>query len=290
MRAKLFAILGLVLLLLCGCASSQMPEHKNLQQAGYIVENKLLIEHEYCDVYIRNITETVQGIAVNFIAENKTDKIHLWLSGYDTSVNGYMIDAPWGLYIDVGETGEVQMLFPAEKLAEHDIETAGEISFSISGFNDDELVEEYLFFLDFSIFPTGNEDFKPAERIAAEGEKLLLDNDAILLIAEDFQQKANGDCLLTLYAENRTDKNLYLGLQDIYVNEQNINAKSRGYVSANKRLKMQLLLEAEQLAAKGLENIDQLQGAFKAWYYDNEMHKDIFVVNELWEIELDDRF
>ncbi|MBQ9991983.1 MAG: hypothetical protein IJP33_00985 [Firmicutes bacterium] len=286
MKFRILVLLSLLLLCLCSCFD--LPADDVQQNAGgkteYIIENELLIEHEYCDLYLKSVSETAEGIAVNFVGKNKTDKIHLWLSAYDQSVNGFMIDAPWELYLDTGEYTELAMLFRYEDLSEYGITAAEELSFGISGFNDDELVEEYLFFVDFRFFPTGNESFVPPVRKLALEEKLLFENDDFLLIAEDLHQKENGDWYLNIYAENKTSQDLYFGLQELSSNGKDIPAKKVSYTAAKKRCKTQLVIPQSQLAEQIPAQIPALQGSFKVWYYDNTQHKNIFVVDSPWKI------
>ena len=116
-------------------------------------EELVLVNDENCIVKITAVdAQSIWGYALNVYLENKTDK-ELMFTVDDVSVNGYMCDPFWAVSVSPEKKTNDQISFMEEDFEKNGIETVTDITFTLSVYDSNDWLSDYLVEETFTIHP-----------------------------------------------------------------------------------------------------------------------------------------
>ncbi|NLL91735.1 MAG: hypothetical protein GX222_04865 [Ruminococcaceae bacterium] len=231
----------------------------------YTISDEPLAENEYLTATLSEVYENVNGdIILRLILENKTDDVMDFY--FDSaSCNGYMLDTDWRLELDAGKTARSLITFSAEDLEMAGIETAEEISFEFGAYhfldNIDYLIK------DITIYPTGLDEDSVTypERPPAKGEYILFESDDLKVSIEDVDEDGEDGYNLYMYAENKSDKDIYIYTYSVSVNGYMMDSGWYQWILSGKKAAKCMTISNYGLDLSGIEKVGEIEFGMSAY-------------------------
>ncbi len=191
----------------------------NTQPEVVIDENaQVVIDNDELFFCITDIVEDdIWGYTWNVYIENRTDK-RIACSMDDVCVNGFVCDPFWAIDITPGMKANSSVNWMEDNFVKNGIEEVTEVDFLLRYYDNSDLFSDSLFEETLSVYPMGEEAVKVYERVPAENEVVLVDNEYFTMIATGFGRDDFMSYCMEVYMENKTDHRLVISLEDATVN------------------------------------------------------------------------
>ncbi|MFA5007512.1 MAG: hypothetical protein WC509_08660 [Candidatus Izemoplasmatales bacterium] len=168
------------------------------------------------DTYI----DDIWGYSLDVYIENKSTEQTMMFTVDDVVVNGYLISSFWACALYPGSKAVTTIHLSESGFRDSGIVSADKIELYVRIYDDDDdWMADDLIDGRFVIYPTGlteDEVVSPA-RPSGDAEFVVLDDESVtFVIIESFDD--DGDYILTVFLENKTDAELMFTWDDVAVN------------------------------------------------------------------------
>ena len=202
---------------------------------------------------------------------NSTQKTYLILPEH-VVVNGYCFDPMWVGTAEPNSSGESEICFPAEEMAQAGLSFCDEITFTCSVSAEDALYTEYLIRdSEVTLRPTGVTE----ETVACpgvrhrNGEVLLMNENGLVCLMlgpeTDYDASTYG-CVLCVWLENGTDTPLTFQLDAVAINGESVDPYWAEALPAHTRAYSRIFFTREDMNSKGILSVDALEGKLCVYY------------------------
>lgn len=214
-------------------------------------DSLFLYEDEVCRFEITDaIPEAKDGYQIDFVIENKNTEYEInfcmeeyTMQGYTVgSLAEYLFSNQMGtkggtITVAAGERKELTVFVDQAELDDMGITSVDEIDFNLRAWNWD-IIEEDLVYQHCVVLPTGlaAEEVVYPERKQYEGEKLLIDEDKVLVVLSGMETDEEGTPVFQYYIESRMEQQATFEIQNTVINENVESTYSYiCYLNGNKR-------------------------------------------------------
>lgn len=219
----------------------------------------VLVDDENCTFSV-NLASTNEhlGMTLDAVCVNKTDK-NLMFTWNTVSVCGFMYDPMWSEQVAPGETVNSVIYIDTYVLEQYGITSVDQIEFTLNIFDMEDFMAEPFFNETCVIYPTGvsAEDYAAPERAGAEGEQTIADSEDLTFIIESIHDDGES-VVLRVYLRNKTEQSLFYVWDGVSVNGSAIDPLWSAEVAAGKQAYSEIAFSSADLAAKGIEEVEQI--------------------------------
>ena len=246
-----------------GTESTDGNNDVDIAKIKYSIQDTVLFENEKCKVTAKNPKVSGSGddecLDFDIEVENKTsneelnvdsEKEYIYINGYSTTLvkKNQLENKPFAQFLSwgvaPGKTTEFSLEVYFKPLKEYGITSIDEVAFRLYVYNrenDDDKSKYYCNEMKY-LYPTGlkKEDVKIPERIKAEKEKLIFDNEYAKVVYLNTETlKANefhkdDKYSLNFYIENKMDKPFSCDLE-MLIGKYNVEGSTRCNVEGGMR-------------------------------------------------------
>lgn len=257
---------------------SEKPEEKS--EPVYTISDEILTDNEYCTMTIKDAgSNSISGIALNVLCENKTPDKKLTFRMQYASVNGYMIEPYWIEDVTAGNKVNSRITFSAKTMKECGITSADDISFTLIVYDSDNFwYGDYFVNENHTIYPTGKtaSEITIPERRTVADEKTITDNEYCTFIILDTYNDENWGYSINCYIENKSDKTIVASWDDVSVNGYMINPYWSTTIAPSKRCYSTISFFTDDFTVNNITDVENVD--FKLRVYDsNDWLADNFV-------------
>lgn len=250
--------------------------------AQIIFEETVFVDNESCTFKITEIEDdSMWGYTLKAYLENKTDK-ELMFSLSNVSVNGFMCDPFWAESVTSGMKANAEISFSGSDLEKNRIDAVTDIEFTLNVYDNNDWNAEYLVSETFSIYPMGEEAVEPFVRNAQEGEIVLFDNENCAMIITGFDPENIWGYSVSVYLENKTDKELMFSVTDAAVNGFMCDPLWAETVAPGKRSITEISWLENDFAANGITDVESL--SLPVSVYDSNDWTAAYLVEETFTV------
>ena len=191
-----------------------------------------------------------QGPALNLSIQNRSET-NVIVQIFDSSFNGYMMDASFSAAVSAGHEANVSILFSASGIQKSGIETIAELEFSFRV-----LDRNRITFLESGAVTVRTPAANTYQyHFDDSGEELYSEN-GVRVISKGFAGKGSASGQgLTLFIENTTDRAITVQARDVLVNGTPADAVFSEDVLAGKRLAAAVAITDASLQNSGAGEI-----------------------------------
>lgn len=218
----------------------------------------VLVDNDICTFTIKSIeNDPLWGYTMKAFLENKSGQT-LMFSVEGASVNGFMCDPFWAAEVTPGMKANEDISFSESALAEIGVTDVTEISFTLHVYDSENYTGDYLVSEAFTLYPMGEEAVEPFVRTPAENEIVLFENENAAMIVTGQKDDPIWGYTLTVYLENRTDKNLMFSASDVSVNGFMCDPFWATEVAPGKRAITTISWLTDTLAESGITEVESI--------------------------------
>lgn len=194
------------------------------ENVSYSKEEEVLLDTDEVLVKIKGYKADVTGFSAVISCENRTDK-KIMVSAVKCVVNRYVMPPSWAVSMEAKESRETSLTCSVADLEKCGISVIDELILELRAI-DMESYETLSEDVVASVYPTGKkkEDIQPQERIPAEKETVILDNEDILFVIQGSGENSIMGYVLHCYFENRSDKTLTVMWNKTSVNDTDVSS------------------------------------------------------------------
>ena len=286
---KRLLILGLCLsLVLClfGCGRtpeptepSQLPTKTTESQPVLPTEAStepepaelVLVDKDDCAFTVTGYEDNAHlGLQIHVLCENKSDR-PMMFSWSNVSVCGYMYDPFWVVEVSAGKTANSTIELDTFRLEQMGVDSVDEISFTLRIVDSENFMEAPLVQQAFTIYPTGlnAETLQLPQRKPAEGQVVIADDENIRFIIEKADTANAAEYVLSVYAENKTDRDLIFSWDMVSVNGYMIDPFWAASVTAGKKLCSEVTFYRSDLESNAIETVKNIEFTLLVSDYDD---------------------
>lgn len=210
------------------------------------------------------------GMQLHVQCINKTDRALLF-SWDMVSVCGYMYDPLWVEEVAGGKTANSTIDFDTYQLEQMGIDSVDEISFTLRIVDSENWMEDPIVQQAFTIYPTGlNADtLQLPQRKPTEGQVVIADNENLRFVIEKADAKNASGYVLSVYMENKTDRNLMFSWDRVSVNDYMIDPFWATSVTAGKKACAEITFYRSDLESNAIEAVKNIEFTLLVSDYDD---------------------
>lgn len=198
------------------------------------------------------------NLGMGVVAVNKTDK-PANVAIRSASVNGVMNDPFWAREVAAGSTLE-------ETVWWSDLwEPAAQVEFCFTAYDAEDFLADPYVEKELILYPRGEENAMIHQRAAGDSDLLLLEYDALTMIAEGFYQDEDFGFYCDCYLVNHTDKTLMVACEAAAVNGYDMDPFWSCEVGPGKQAYSTIFWWPNALAENGIEDVVQIDLTLKAY-------------------------
>ena len=210
------------------------------------------------------------GMQLHVQCVNKTDRALLF-SWDMVSVCGYMYDPLWVEEVAGGKTANSTINLDTYQLEQMGIDSVDEISFTLRIVDSENWMEDPIVQQAFTIYPTGlNADtLQLPQRKPTEGQVVIADNDDIRFVIEKANVENASGYTLSVYMENKTDRNLMFSWDMVSVNGYMVDPFWATSVTAGKKSCAEITFYRSDLESNSIEDVKNIEFTLLVSDYDD---------------------
>lgn len=250
--------------------------------AAVIAEESVLVDDANCTFTVESYDpDSLWGYGMNVYLENKTDKT-LMFSLQDASVNGCVADPFWASEVAAGMKDKTEIDFYSADLEKYGIEEVTELTFTVRIYDSEDWAADPYVEESFTLYPEGEEKATVQEREDKDTDIVLVDNNQFRVLVINCGEDDLYGYAMTLYIENKTDKNIQFGSEDVALNGYMCDPFWATEVPAGKKSITNVTWFQTELEEKGIETIDEI--AFSLHAYESDDYSGDYLLNESFTI------
>ena len=197
-------------------------ESSAFASAEYVLSDEVLADTDEFTVTLQSIEyDGLWGTDFSILCENKSADKTYEFEIKDVVVNGYSIGTWFSTDAAAGKKATQAMNLSDDTLELCGIDSIDEVRLTLEVADSDLWYEDPMFSESMVIYPTGKTaaDIPATVRRTAEGEHVLADTDEFTYVIIDTDIDDFWGYSFNIFAENKTDKAIYFGWNDISVND-----------------------------------------------------------------------
>ncbi len=210
------------------------------------------------------------GMQLHVQCMNKTDR-PLLFSWDMVSVCGFMYDPFWAQEVAAGKTANSTIDLDTFRLEQMGVDSVDEISFTLRIVDSENWMEEPIVQQAFTIYPTGlNADtLQLPQRTPTEGQVVIADDENVRFVIEKADTTHASGCVLSVYMENKTDRNLMFSWDMVSMNGYMIDPFWATSVTAGKKSCAEINFYRSDLESNAIEDIKEIEFTLLVSDYDD---------------------
>lgn len=280
-----FMMVGVMSISFGGSISVSAQEDAAEEMTSFEVEENadgefLIVDDENCVMKVTGIYPDGEwGYTWEVYLENKTDS-ELMFDMLDVSVNGLMCDPYWATNLAAGESNTEEVIWDPGEFAMWGIEDVTEVGFTLSVYDNEDWESGDLIYCDYMVYPEGKDAAVKIKRQSEETDKVLFDTDICAMTYLNFEEDGVWGPELTVYLENKSDKDLLISMEDVSVNGLACDPYWGTVVTAGNSAYAAISWAEEDLDINEITEFENIQGMI--YVYDNdEWDADAYVEEEI---------
>ena len=227
-----------------------------------VPNEQVLFNDEYFTFIITGYnTDKYGDYVVSGFIENKCDK-DLLIGIDDVTVNGLMLDPFWATTVVAKAKANISFSFSKSQLEKNGLAQVTQIAGEIHVSDDDTL--NRLLTDKFVLYPLGEGAVTLYTHTPVGNEQILFNNENYLFIITGYSTDKYGDYVVSRYFENKTDRNLLIGLDDVTVNDWMVDPFWATTVVAKAKANIQISFSKSKLDSNSITKVTKIAGEFHA--------------------------
>ena len=230
-----------------------------------------LVDNDHVAVYITGIKNNEHlGMQLGIQCINKTDRA-LIFSWDMVSVCGFMYDPFWAEEVAPGKTANSTIDFDTYVLEQMGVASVDEISFTLRVYDSENWMEAPLVQEPCTIYPTGlnAETVRFPARPESAGQVVVAEDENARFVIEWADAEDASDYTVYVYMENNTDRTLMYAWDMVSVNGMMADPFWATVVAAGKKACSEVTFYRSDLAANGIEDVENIEFTLTVSDYDN---------------------
>ena len=202
------------------CTVYPIGEENHVDDGGYTAQegDTVLVDNDSCTVIVTGFDPNNElGYVVNLYVANKTDK-SLLIGAEGVTVNDLMFDPWWSVEVAAGKRCISQMIWYGNEFATYGIGDITKIDFALTAKDPMDWESPDFAGVHCTLYPMGEEAYKPFERPAQETDIVLMDNEFVTVIATQIGLDADGNYTMVLFIQNNCDSNVFVKPNSVCLN------------------------------------------------------------------------
>lgn len=218
------------------CTIYPKGEENHVDDGGYTAKegDTVLIDNEHCTVIVTGYEPNNEmGYVVNLYVSNKSDK-NLNVAAVGMTINDLVFDPYWSVDVAAGKRCFSQMIWWGDAFANYGVGDITKIDFDLSAKDNTDPESPEFAGVHCTLYPMGEEAYKPFERPTQETDIILMDNEYVTIIATSIGFDENGDYIMILFIQNKSDVNVVVKPTTVCLNGVEIDPWWNATVPAGK--------------------------------------------------------
>lgn len=231
----------------------------------------VLIDNEKITFTVVGVKDSEHaGLQLQVRCVNKTDRALLF-SWDKVSVCGYMYDPFWVAEVSAGKTANSTIELDTFRLEQMGVDFVDEISFTLKIVDSENFMETPIVQQAFTIYPTGlnAETVQLPQRKPTEGQVVVADNENVRFVIEKADAVNASEYVLSVYAENKTDRDLIFSWDMVSVNGYMIDPFWAASVTAGKKICSEITFYRSDLDSNAIEDVKNIEFTLLVSNYDD---------------------
>jgi len=201
---------------------------------------------------------------------NKTDRT-LMFSWDMVSVCGYMYDPMWAVEVAAGKTANSSVDLDTYALEKMGVVSVDEVTFTLRAYDSENWMEAPIVQESYTIYPTGltAETLVLPQHPDSASQVVIAEDENVRFVIEDVNVEDSTEYILSVYMENKTDRNLMYSWDLVSVNGQMIDPFWATYVAAGKRACSEISFFRSDLEESGIADVSDIEFTLMVSDYDN---------------------
>lgn len=272
-----------------GAASSEMgdasqssePEQKpSAPQKELTFTETVVVDNENCAITLTNQKlDNIWGYTLTVQLENKSADQTYMFSVDSASINGVQTDPFFATEVAPGKKANKEITFYNEHLEENNITEYTDIELSFRAYDSNDWSADDVAYETVHVYPYGEENATLFTREAQPTDQVLVDNDAVTIIATGYEKDDITGYTVDLFLVNKIDKDMLVGIEDASVNGFMADPFYAASVRAGKCAFGSVTWANSTLEENGISEVENLEFTIRA-FNENDWSEDDFV-NEL---------
>ncbi|MBQ8836869.1 MAG: hypothetical protein IJ002_05105 [Clostridia bacterium] len=236
------------------------------------IDETVVIDNEYCTVTLTGIEEDdFWGTSIKVKLENKSADKNYSFNVNDATINGVYLSA--SLYADVkaGKKANDEITLYVEDIEELDIGQYTDIAITLSVSDADDWMADPVVNETFHVYPYGEENASVFAREAQPTDLVLIDNEYVTLTLTGYEEEDEiwQTYDAKLFIVNKTDKNLSIDANDVYVNDYSIDPFFYYYIPAGVCAVAEMSFDKEELESNDIAAVETIEFELEISDYDD---------------------
>jgi len=279
MRKFLTLLAALILMLsFVACSSSEIQKVEGTDKREVTESNNgaknnefafsetTLVDNENCTIKVTSIDpDSMWGYTLNFYFENKTVK-NLMFSINSSSINGLMNDPFFASEVAAGKKVNKGVSWDISALEDAGMNVT-DITFDFLVYDSNDFMADNLVEGEFSIFPYGESAVQKYSYEEGPNDLVIFDNEYAAMIATDFDENGLFGYTMTVYLENKTDKDVMFGLDNCSVNGFMVDPFWSKELNSGKKAVSDIIWSESSFEENGINIVDEIE--FSISVYDS---------------------
>lgn len=239
-----------------GLEEPEEPSEPVKEQEAF--EEIVLVEDENCIVKITGIEENgIWGYTWKVYLENRTAGNNLMFSLENCSVNGVMCEPFWAASVAAGMKANEEISWSSSTLEENGIQQVTAVEGSLRIYDNDDWVTEF-YHDSFAVYPLGQEAAQTVERAGQESDVVLVDTEEFTVLATGFYMDDIWGYTMDLHIENRSERNIMVGIEACAVNGFMCDPFWAASVAAGKQSNEAVSWFSDDFEANGITEVESI--------------------------------
>ena len=258
------------------------------------LEGEVLLDTEEFTISLVGDASDSRYFGLSVVVENKTRR-EISVSLEDTYLNGVLCDPNWYCYVEGKSTAQDTIQWTWDALKQMGIEEVTVVESLVMGYYTDDysdLPERTM-----TCYPQGEEQAQYVQYVPGEGDLVLVDDEAYLVVVTGMGYASDNDFLLDLVVVNRSDRPSGFVMEDCFVNNYAMDPTWSLQLEAGKTAYTQM--KWEEWTLTGQESVLVVEGKLEIYdreTYDTWMLQRVLLYPEgeetavltPWEMDADD--
>jgi len=251
-------------------APGETEEPTSAPTQAVLTENLVLMDNENLTFTITKFDDNAHlGLQMQVYCENKSDRPMIFsLDG--VSVCGIMYDPFWAQEVDAGKAAYSTVSFDTFELEQYGVLSPDEISFRLSVIDSEEWMNAPFADEHFTVYPTGlDADTVVYPEYQHQNGETIIEDEILRYILVKVEDTDGDLYTINCYVENKTDRDLLVGWDNVSVNGMMVDPFWASAISAGKRLYTTVNFYWEDLLAQGIETVTEIELTLVAYDYND---------------------
>ena len=243
-------------------------------------EEITVVDNEACLIKITGIEpDDFWGYTLKVYLENKSADKTFMYSVTTASINDVMADPMFATEVAPGKKSNETISFMTTELEDHSIGDFSDISLNFRVYDSEDWTADPVAVSNVHVYPYGEEKAVSYVREAQSSDTVLVDNDAVTVIATGYDPENMWGYTVNLFIVNKTDTTIMVSVDDASVNGFMLDPFYATSVDAGKCAFSDLSWFESDFEENGITDVENIE--FTLRVYNEEDWSDEDFANEL---------